>query len=217
MKSAPEMTVIIVLAVCVPLMAAAQSQTQAPKPAPAAPPSLDSIMVEIQQVSQNANMDLGRLRIDRWKTDANQKATYQQMADSLRKNLSYAVPDLLVEVRTTQGSVSSTFKLYHNLNVVYEYLNTLVDGAGSLGKGEEYDPINKDAGDLDTARQHLSAYIEQAANTLEDKAKAAATPPPAATPQPTPRKIVVDDSPTPKPGTTRKKKSSTPRPSPTPQ
>jgi hypothetical protein len=218
MKSARKLTLIIALVVYARLIAAAQPQAPAPKPAQAATPSLDAIMLEIQQASQAANLDLGRLRIDRWKTDANQKTQFQQMADSLRKNLTYAVPDLLADVRSSRGSVSSTFKLYHNLNVVYEYLNTLVDAAGGMGKGEEYDPLNKDASDLDTARQHLSAYIEQAASSLETKAKAAAAPPAVATPQPTPKKIIVDDSPTPKPVTTKKKKtSSPPQPASTPQ
>jgi hypothetical protein len=217
MKSARKLTLIVALVVCARLISAAQPQAPAPKPAPAATPSLDAIMLEIQQASQAANLDLGRLRIDRWKTDANQKTQFQQIADSLRKNLTYAVPDLLAEVRSSRGSVSSTFKLYHNLNVVYEYLNTLVDAAGGMGKGEEYDPLNKDAADLDTARQHLSAYIEQAATSLENKAKAAAVPPAAATPQPTPKKIIVDDNSTPKPVNTKKKKTSTPQPASTPQ
>jgi hypothetical protein len=217
MKSARKLTLIVALVVYAMLLAAAQPQAPASKP-PAATPTLDAIMLEIQQATQAANLDLGRLRIDRWKTDANQKTQFQQMADSLRKNLTYAVPDLLVDVRSSRGSVSSTFKLYHNLNVVYEYLNTLVDAAGGMGKGEEYDPLNKDAADLDAARQHLSAYIEQAASSLESKAKAAAVPPAVATPQPTPKKIIVDDAPTPKPVTTKKKKTSpSPQPASTPR
>jgi hypothetical protein len=216
MKSARKMTLIVVLIVCAKLTTAVHAQASAAKPAPA-PPSLDSIGEEIQQVSQATNLDLGRLHIDRWKADSNQKTQYQQIADSLRKNLTYAVPDLLTDVRSSKGSVSSTFKLYHNLNVVYEYLNTLTDAAGSLGKGEEYDPLNKDAGDLDSARQHLSAYIEQAASNLETKAKAAAVPLPTVTPDPSPKKIIVDDAPTPKPVTTRKKKASVPQPASTPQ
>ena len=218
MKSAREITFIIALVVCAEFMAAAQSLAPAPKPAPAtAPPSLDSILAEIQQSTQNTNLDLGRLHIDRWKADAADKAGWQQMADSLRKNLTSAVPDLLSEVRTTHGSVTSTFKLYHNLNVVYEYLNSLADVAGSAAKNDESDPLNKDAAALDASRKHLSDYIEQAASSLEAKLKAAATPPPTPTPAVTPKKIIVDDSPTPKPVTAKKKKTSTPQPTPTPR
>lgn len=218
MKSARKMTFTIALVVCAGLMAAAQPQRPAPKPSQPAQteqPSLDAIVAEIQQATQATNLDLGRLRIERWKTDSNDKAQWQQMADALRKNLTSAVPDLISEVRTTHGSVSSTFKLYHNLNVVYEYLDTLTSAAGNLGKGDEYEPLKKDNDALDAARKHLSTYIEQAASSLEDKLKAATAPPPVVTPAPTPKRIVVDDSPT--PASTKKKKTSAPRPASTPQ
>lgn len=194
----------------------AQPPTQ---PSPAQPslsaPSLDAIMGDIQQTTQATNLDLGRLRIDKWRTESGEKAQLQQVADSLRKNLTTAVPDLIAEVRSTHGSVSSTFKLYHNLNVVYEYLDSLVAAAGSLSKGDEYGMLNKDALALDNARKSLSTYIEQAASSLEDKLKAATAPPPAASPAVTPKRIVVDDSPT--PANTKKKKTSSPRPASTPQ
>lgn len=219
MKFPREMTFVFALILCAAFTVGAQPQAPAAKPAqPAQPnaaqPSLDAIVAEIQQATQATNLDLGRLRIERWKTDSNDKAQWQQMADSLRKNLTSAVPDLIGEVRTTHGSVSSTFKLYHNLNVVYEYLDTLTSAAGNMGKGDEYEPLKKDADALDGARKHLSAYIEQAASSLEDKLKTATAPPPAVSPAPTPKKIVVDDSPT--PANTKKKKASTPRPTPRP-
>lgn len=214
MKSARKITVYIALVLCASLMAVAQPQAPASKAAQPPSPSLDAVVAEIQQATQNTNLDLGRLHIDRWKADASDKAQFQQMADSLRKNLTSAVPDLITDVRSTGGNVSSTFKLYHNLNVVYEYLDSLTSAASSMGRPDEYQPLNKDAAALDDARKHLSGYIEQAASNLEDKLKAATAPPPAPTPAATPKRIVVDETPTPKPGTQKKKKTS---PSPTPQ
>jgi len=231
MKSARKMTLTIALVLCAGLTAVAQPQRPAPTPAqPTAQPqvaaaratqpspatsSLDAIIADIQQSTQETNLDLGRLHIDRWKTDATDKAQLQQITDSLRKNLTTAVPDLIAEVRSTHGSVSSTFKLYHNLNVVFEYLDTVRTAAGSLSKGDDYSTLNKDATALDSSRKNLSNYIEQAASNLEDKLKAATAPPPTVTPAPTPKRIVVDDSPT--PANTKKKKTSTPRPASTPQ
>jgi hypothetical protein len=217
MKSARKITVYIALVLCASLMAVAQPQAPASKPAQPPSPSLDAVVAEIQQATQTTNLDLGRLHIDRWKADASDKAQFQQMADSLRKNLTSAVPDLITDVRSTGGNVSSTFKLYHNLNVVYEYLDSLTSAAGSMGKPDEYQPLNKDAAALDDARKHLSGYIEQAASNLEDKLKAATAPPPAPAPAATPKRIVVDETPTPKPGTQKKKKTSPPPQSSTPQ
>jgi hypothetical protein len=185
-------------------------------------PSLDSIVLEIQQAAQAANVDLARLRIEKWKTDSSERAQMQQLADSLHKNIAYALPDLLSAVRSSHGGVSATFKLYHNINVVFEYLDSLTDAAGSMGRSEEYESLSRDTTALDKARQHLSSYIEQAAATLESEARAATastSAAPAATPQTTPKKIVVDDATgQKKPATTRKKKTSAspPKPSPTP-
>jgi hypothetical protein len=179
-------------------------------------PQLDSVLTEVQQATQAANADLTRLRIDRWRADSSEKAQQQQVADSLHKNITYAVPDLVSEVRSSHGSLSTTFRLYHNVTVVFEYLNSLTDAAGSLGKKEEYDPLNSDTAALDKARQHLSAYIEQAAANLENKVRsavAAATPTPP--PQATPKKIIVDDDmPAKKPVTPKKKRTSPPAPQP---
>ncbi len=218
MKSALAVTIFALAAALSP---AAQTSHAAPPAEPA--PSLDSVLLEIQQAAQAANVDIARLKIEKWKVDSSEKTQMQQLADSLHKNIAHAVPDLISDVRASHGSVSSTFKLYHNINVVFEYLNSLTDAAGSLGKSEEYESLSRDTTALDKARQDLSTCIEQAAASLESKARAAAastSATPAATPQPTPKKIVVDNAPPhQKPATTRKKKTSAspPSPSPTPK
>jgi hypothetical protein len=217
MKSALAVAIFVLLAA---LCAVAQTSNVSP-PAQSLP-SLDSIVLEIQQAVQAADVDLARLRIEKWKTESSEKAQMQQLADSLHKNIAYAIPDLISDVRSSHGGVSTTFKLYHNINVVFEYLDSLTDAAGSMGRSEEYESLSRDTAALDKARQHLSTYIEEAAATLESEARAATastTPTPAATPQATPKKIVVDDdSAQKKTATTRKKKTSAspPKPSPTP-
>jgi hypothetical protein len=197
----------MIFVITMALVSAAQSASQ---PATA---SLDAVLVKVQQTAQTTDADLARLHIDKWKTDIDQKQQLQQISTSLHKNLSVAVPDLVRGVQTSKGSVSTTFKLYHNLNVVYEYLNSLADAAAGLGKKEESDPLNRDAADLDSVRQELSNYIEQASVALELKARPVSTPTPV--PVATPKRIVVDDDATGKPATPKKKKTSSPSPQPT--
>ncbi len=158
---------------------AAQTSGGAPQPVPA--PSLD--------------------------TDAAQKQQFLQMAASLQKNITNAVPGLITDVQNSKGSVSATFKLYHNLNVLFEFLSSLDDAAGSLGSQEEYELLTNDAAALDSARRNLSVYIQQAVTTLEDKVKQAEAPPPAPTPLPA-KKVVVDNEDPKKPATPKKKKTS---------
>jgi hypothetical protein len=215
MKSALAVAIFVLTAA---LSAVAQT-SNAPAPESSLP-SVDSILLEIHQAAQAADVDLARLRIEKWKADSSEKAQMQQLADSLHKNIANAVPDLISAVRSSHGGVSATFKLYHNVNVVFEYLDSLTDAAGSMGKADEYEALSRDTTALDKARQHLSTYIEQAAASLESAARAATTSTstaPEATPQATPKKIVVDnDTSQKKPATTKKKKTSAPPPKPSP-
>jgi hypothetical protein len=215
-----------VLALCVVCAAAAQVQgpTGAPQRVPVAPPpaNLNAILLEIQHATSSASVNIGKLRIEKWKTDSAQKQQLQQIAESLQKNIANAVPGLINDVQTSRGGALASFKLYHNLNVLYEFLSGLADAAGSLRGREEYEPLAADAAALDTARQHLATYIEQTVGRLESSVRPATgtIPVPARqTPDTAPHKVVVidDDQPPPKkPVKSTKKKTSAPPASATP-
>ena len=214
MKSA---LAVIIFTVCAAFAPAGQVTAGTGSPVSASEPELEGILTRLQQASQATSLDLARLRIDKWKAENDQKEQLQKVADSLSRNLTKALPGLIGEVKSSRGSVSATFRLYHNINVVYEYLNSLTDAAGSLGRKEEFDPLNRDASAVNSARQDLSTYIEQAASTMEARLRPTPTPTPAPQADTTPRKIVVDDHP--KSVTPKKKKTSSPTPkaSPTPK
>jgi len=187
-----------------------------PPPAPAAAaqptgPNLNAILNDIQRTALSANSDLAKLRIEKWKADNSEKQQMQQVANSLQRNINAAIPGLISDLQAAPGSVSRAFKLYHNLNVVYEFLNSLAEAAGAFGKKEEYDPLAADASALDAARQNLSNYIEQTANNLEVQLKRPPTTAPAQANTETPKKVVIDDS-APASKTKKKKKPSTPPP-----
>jgi hypothetical protein len=162
---------IIILLFCAEPGAMAQPQTPAspnpPRQAPPQAPDLNAIVLQVQQATSSASVNIGKLRIEKWKTDSGQKQQLQQIADSLQKNIANAMPGLINDVSGSKGSALTSFKLYHNLNVLYEFLSGLADAAGSLGKREEYEPLATDAAAIDTARQNLSTYIEQTVGKLE--------------------------------------------------
>ena len=185
---------------------------------PAQRSDLNEVVAQIERVAMATNGDIAKLRIDKWKTDGAQRQQLQKVADSLQRNITDAVPGLIADVQNTHGSVSSSFKLYHNLNVVYEFLSSLADAAGAIGKREEYEPLAQDAAALDAVRSSLSSYIEQTASSYESRmqnaARAAQQPPP-------PVKVIVDDEPPKKPKPKKKKTShpaskASPSPSPAP-
>jgi hypothetical protein len=200
----------IVLLSLVSGLAAQSRQPSAQSAAPAqtatqpAAIDLNSVLADLQRVALSTNADLGKLRIEKWKADSSQRQQMQEVANSLQRNISSAVPSLITEAQAAPGSVSKTFKLYDNINIVYEFLNSLAEAAGAFGKREEYEPLANDASSLDKIRRTLSDYIQQRAVVLETPPKPATE---SQTTQPAPKKIVIDDSAPPK--KTKKKKSST--------
>jgi len=228
MKIAAAGVTVILFALAGTLCAQTPAQSGGPQRMQVAPAGADltAILQQVQQATGSANLNIAKLRIEKWKTDAEQKKQMQQIADSLQKNISNAVPGLITDVLNSKGGVLASFKLYHNVNVLYEFLSGLADAAGAFGKKDEYEPLAADAAALDSARQNLSTYVEQAAIRLEAASRAAT---PGATTQAQKatvvpgKKVIIDDEETPRPRkkspakSTKKKTSSPPAsPSPTP-
>lgn len=214
MKTA--LAAILILFLTLGLAAQTTKQSAAARPPqPAAQPSdpsLNATLNELQRACQAANGDIGKLRIDKWKVDGSQKAQMQQVAESLQKNITRAVPGLISDLQATPGSVAKAFNLYHNLTVVYEYLDTLSQAAGTYGKKEEYDPLSNDVANLDQVRGKLSDYIDQSATAMESQLNQFKKPaPPKTTTSPAqtgPKKIIIDNGETTTSKTKKKKKPS---------
>jgi hypothetical protein len=208
--------------------APSQAQSQPPPQPPAgeqsaSTPDLNTILLQIQKATGSASVDLGKLRIEKWKADADQKQQSQQVSDSLQKNIANAIPGMVSAVQASRGSLLTSFKLYHNLNVVYENLIYMADVAGSLGKREEFEPLAADITALESARKELSLYIEQAAVRIEsaNRQMSGTIPMPARPGQGAAvpgKKVVIDDedSPPPKKPTKPTKKKTSPAPTPSP-
>lgn len=207
-------------------------RTQAPSNAQPVQANLNLILDQVQRAAVSTNDHLGRLRIEKWKTDSDQREQLQKMAESIQRNVTYAIPGLITDVQNSRGSMSATFKLYHNITIVFEYLTSITDAAGVLGKKEEYEPLANDAAALDSARQNLSTYIEQTASQIESRKRAPVAPNPGAGPAtasttPSPPKgihtvvgkdgikhIVIEDDEADKPAKSTKKRTSRPSPKP---
>lgn len=223
MKTAVGALILLALAApCIRAQAPASSET--PQRVQVAPPAanLNDILAEVQKATSSASVNIGHLRIEKWRTDSDQKQQLQQIAEALQRNIANALPGLISDVQTSKGGVLSSFKLYHNLNVLYENLSYLADVAGSLGKKEEFEPLAQDAASLESARSNLSTYIEQTATKLENaflqlnaiQAHQAAS-------SPSSKVVVINDEDPPqkktaKPAAKTTKKKTSPSPTPTP-
>ncbi|MBZ5521356.1 MAG: hypothetical protein LAP21_03765 [Acidobacteriia bacterium] len=189
-------------AVCFVCLGLFTMQAAAAAPPQAARTDLNTTLTELQRVASATNADIANLRIDKWGAGwkvwkgrgGQKKEDMEHVAATLQKNLTNAIPSLIHDVQAAHGSLSSTFKLYHDLDVVFEYVSRLAEAAEVNGKKEEYQPLSDDVVALESLRGKLSSYIEQAAASLESTGKL----PPmnataATTPGQLPKKIVVDD------------------------
>src|SRR3974390_3402811 len=77
------------------------AQTTASEPQTAPPPvayssvsELNAILSQLKQTSQNMQTDLGKMRIEKWKTDNSNKRQTQANVDSIQRNLQSALPEI---------------------------------------------------------------------------------------------------------------------------
>ena len=60
----------------------------------------------LQAAASQANLDLGHMRIEKWKADSNSKQQAQGNADSVQRNLTTALPGLIANVRSAPQDVN---------------------------------------------------------------------------------------------------------------
>ena len=110
------------------------------------------------------------------------------MAEALRRNLQFAVPNLIHDTQASGGSISTTFKLYIDLTVVCESLDSLLP-PGSRESKTELIALSNDLSDMNRLREELSSYIQQTAASIESK-----NPQLLSSAGRSPKRVIVDDT-----------------------
>ncbi len=186
------------------------AQTTPPAPAPPNAASLQNLLSRIDQTSQDAAQDITRLRIDKWKADSSDKQQAQANAESVQRNLAAALPGMTSAVRTAPQDIAANFKLYRNLNALYDVMKTVTEASAAFGPKQDYQTLAQYTDQIDGYRRNLADYMEsltasQNAELLQYRSQAKAAQAAAAT---APKKVIInDDAPVKK---TAKKK--TPKP-----
>ncbi|HEV2113017.1 MAG TPA: hypothetical protein VGR50_02640, partial [Terriglobales bacterium] len=116
-------------------------------------------------------------------------------AQSLMRNLSGALPEMIGGVRNAPNSLAPAFKLYRDLSALYDVFSSVTESAGAFGQKEDSRALARDGQALDTARRALGDYLESTAaikdtqlHDLQARAAAAAAKPAQVT------KVIVDDA-----------------------
>lgn len=197
------------------LLAAAVAAQSAPAAAPQQPVSyasitqLNGLLSQLEETSKSTQADLVKLRIERWKADGATKKQSLANLDSIQRNLQGALPEIIAQLRTAPEDVPSTFKLYRNLDALYDVLGSVVEATGAFGSKDDLQALSNDLNSFEATRRQLAERITNLATSKEQEisrlrtelktAQAAAEPP---------KKIVVDDTEPPKKPATAKKKTS---------
>jgi hypothetical protein len=189
------------------LIAVATAQTTSSQPA-ASPPvpysslsQLNLLLSQLEQAAQAAQVDLAKLRVEKWKADATSKQQALANVSSLQRNLQAALPEIITELRTSPENLNSTFKLYRNLDALYDVFGSVVEAAGAFGPKDDFQALANDLTALERSRRSFADRMETLAGAKEveltrlrsalQTVQAAASPPP-------PKKVIVDDTAPPK-------------------
>jgi hypothetical protein len=209
-------------AIAVLTVAAASAQSTSSDASPVAYASateLNNILTQVKQTSQNIDADLSKTRVDKWKADSAIKRDTQSNVESVRRNLQSALPDMISALSNAPEDLAASFKLYRNMDALFDVFGQVVESAGAFGSKDEYQNLSNDMSSLQSARrmlgermQSLAAAKEAELIRLRNQIKLAQAAPPAPA-----KKVVVDDTEPPKKPVKRKvPKTPAPAPSPAP-
>jgi hypothetical protein len=184
---------------------AATDQTSTPHPATSATASpdlaLSELLIQVQANAQKSDQDLARLRIDKWKADSTSKQQANASADSIRRNLTNAVPDLLQRIQASPGSLNANFRLYRNMNALYDTFSSLAESAGAFAPSDQFQLLSADVYQLDQLRRQIAERVDMLAGANDaELARLRAKLGNTTGAKPGSNKVVVDDDkPAPKP------------------
>lgn len=169
---------------------------------------LNSLLAQLEGTSKNTQSDLVRLRIERWKTDNSYKKQELSNVDSIQRNLQDALPDMIAQLRNAPEDLPATFKLYRNLDALYDVLGSVAEGAGAFGPKDDLQALSNDLSAFEGTRKQLAERIENLSSAKEAEIARLRTDlktAQAMIPAEPPKKIVVDDTAPPKKPAAKKK------------
>jgi hypothetical protein len=199
-----------------PAIAGAQETAGGTQPpvAYASVSALNGILTPLQQTAQNMLSDLGKMRIEKWKTDASNKQQTLANVGSIQRNLQEALPEMITQLNNAPEDLAASFKLYRNLDALYDVFSSVAESAGAFGNRDEFQSLSNDLSGLESARRALGERMQKLAASKEDeltRLRAQVKTLSAAPPAP-PKKIVVDDTEEAPKKPPAKKKTTKPKP-----
>ncbi len=173
----------------------------------------NALLAQLEATSKATQGDLSKLRIERWKTDGASKKQALGNVDSIQRNLQNALPEMLGQLRSSPEDLPATFKLYRNLDALYDVLGSVVESTGAFGSKDDFQSLSNDLSSFEGTRKQFAERIETLASSKEQeivRLRSDLKTAQAAIPAAPPKKIVVDDTEPPKKPAVKKKPAAKP-------
>jgi len=127
--------------------------------------AMPALLDQLQTTGSQAAQDIGHLHIEKWKANPAAKSAAQADAESVQRNLTTALPGLIAAVRTAPDDVGAQFKLYRNLNALYDVFGTVTEATRVFGQKGEYETLSQQLQVMGSARRKLGEELEQLTRT----------------------------------------------------
>jgi hypothetical protein len=179
---------------------------------------LNQLLSQLEQTSQQTQLDLAKLRVEKWKTDSNNKRQMQTNVESLERNLQSALPEMISQLRMSPENLTATFRVYRNLTALYDVFAAVAESAGAFGTKDEFQALENDLSMLERSRRAFADRMETLAGVKEAelaRLRTVVQTGQGGTNSQQPKKVIVDDNEPPK--KPARKKSSTKSTPPPPQ
>ena len=128
---------------------------------------LNGLLSQIETVSKNTQDDLGKMRIERWKAGGSDKKQALGNVDSIQRNLQEALPEIITQLRNAPEDLPATFKLYRNLDALYDVLGGVTEEAGAFGSKDDFQSLSNDLRTFEETRKQLAERIENLSSSKE--------------------------------------------------
>ncbi len=114
---------------------------------------MNGLLAQLETTSKATQDDLSKLRIERWKTDGTTKKQALGNVDSIQRNLQSALPEIIGQLRNSPEDMPATFKLYRNLDALYDVLGSVVESAGAFGPKDDFQALSNDLNSFEGTRR----------------------------------------------------------------
>ena len=87
----------------------------------------------------------------------------------MQRNLTAALPGMIDAVRAAPRPLGAEFKLYRNLNVLYDVFASLTEATGAFGPKSDYEALGQRLEAIDIVRRHLGDTLEQLTSATQSE------------------------------------------------